>query len=121
MAGIGRRFYEVLRANLNALLDRAAERERAGAREREAFDDPLAGDESRRPPGWDREIAQHYANLELPYGADLGAVKKQYRRLMARYHPDRHHRDPEKAAVANRLAAELTRSYDALVEHLGRK
>lgn len=117
MAGIGRRFYDLLRANLNALLDRAAERERRADR---GEPDPLADDQS-PPPGWDKEIAQHYANLELPYGAGLDEVKKQYRRLMARYHPDRHHRDPRKSEVANRLAAELTRSYDALVEHLSRK
>lgn len=113
--GVARRFYEVLRANLNALLDRAAERERAtrpaGREEPE--------DEPRRPA--DREIAQHYANLELPNGADLETVRRQYRRLMGRYHPDRHQEDPRKTEVANRLAAELTRSYDALCAYLEKK
>lgn len=109
MAGIGRRLYEVLRANLNALLDRAA-----GSEPRPPPPPPEA-----TGPGWDREIAQHYANLELPYGADLPAVKRQYRKLMSRYHPDRHHRDAKKAEIANRLAAELTRSYEALVKYLG--
>jgi DnaJ-domain-containing protein 1 len=113
MAGIGRRFFDLLRANLNALLDRA------GERQRRAPHDDTEREEEERPANWDPAVAQHYANLELPYGADLDTVKKQYRRLMSRYHPDRHQQSPEKQETANRLAAELTRSYDALVQHLG--
>jgi DnaJ-domain-containing protein 1 len=116
--GLGARLLNLLRAELNALADRAARRERA---REEGGPDPLEDDAASHPPGWKREIAQHYANLELPYGANLATVKTQYRRLMGRYHPDRHHRDPQKAEVANRLAAELTRSYEALQRHLERR
>ena len=56
--------------------------------------------------------------LELPMGSDLAAVKSQYRKLMGRYHPDRHHRDPDKLEISNRLAAEITRAYDTVVAHL---
>ena len=106
---IGKRLRDLFRANLNALLERMRERDAEA---------PLADEPPQHPPGWRREIAQHYANLELAYGSDFVAVKKQYRKLMSRYHPDRHGSDPEKAEVANRLAAELTRSYEALAEHL---
>jgi DnaJ-domain-containing protein 1 len=114
--GLATRLLRLLRAELNALAERAVRGDRA---REEGGAEPLAEDEV--PLGWDREIAQHYANLELPYGADWPTVKRQYRRLMARYHPDRHQKDPEKAAVANRLAAELTRAYEALEAHLHRR
>lgn len=45
-------------------------------------------------PGRDR-LAQLYAQLECPYGADITAVRKQYRILMRKYHPDLHSRDAE--------------------------
>lgn len=109
---------EALRANLNALLDEAREREarrreRSGE-DRDDGDATVQGDPRRR-------VAQAYANLELPFGADLKAVKSQYRKLMARYHPDRHQKDPAKTRVANELAAEITRAYDTVVAWLESK
>ena len=68
----------------------------------------------------DDDLARHYARLEVPYGSDLDAVRAGYRRVMKRYHPDRHSRDEEKSRIANDVAAALTASYDALVEHLER-
>ena len=62
----------------------------------------------------DEELARHYARLEVPYGSDLKTVRSGYRRLMKRYHPDRHSTDEDKARVANEVAAALTESYDAL-------
>ncbi len=59
-------------------------------------------------------LAGYYANLELPYGADRESVRKSWKRLMKRYHPDRHSSDPEKNKVANELCAELTRAYQEL-------
>ena len=109
MATLGERLLEALRANLNDLLERARAR-RHGERDAASTDAAPRG-------GEDRAVAQAYANLELEPGSDLATAKKQYRRLMARYHPDRHHRDPQKAEVANRLAAELTRAYDTIVAY----
>lgn len=107
------RLAEALRANLNALLDKVRE----DNAERPP-DDARANPSQVRAPD---EVAQAYANLELPYGAELAAVKKQYRRLMGRYHPDRHHNDPGKARIANEVAAELTRAYDLIVVWLQRR
>lgn len=64
------------------------------------------------------EIRRFYANLELPDGASLDEVKAAYRRLMRRYHPDKHHGDPERAAAATRLAHELRQAYEGLLRHL---
>ncbi len=66
------------------------------------------------------EVRRFYANLELPIGAPLDEVKAAYRRLMRRYHPDKHHADPERAAAANRLAHELRAAYEGLLRHLSR-
>lgn len=73
------------------------------------------------PPGQDKPIQQYYANLEVPYGADLETVKKSYRRLMRQYHPDKHSGDPERERLATALSQELTRAYEVVVEHLRRQ
>lgn len=64
-------------------------------------------------------IRRYYANLELPIGASAAEVKAAYRRLMRRYHPDRHATDPARAKVANELAQELRKAYEGLLTHLG--
>ena len=57
-----------------------------------------------------RRLAQYYAQLEVPFGADLGQVKAAYRRLMRKYHPDRF-QDPQKAALATELTQKLSQAY----------
>ncbi len=124
MAGAGKRFIDAIRANLNDLLDRARERDRMSDAERERRADEALRDDDDDAYSGDprlRKIAQAYANLELPMDSELPAVKSQYRKLMGRYHPDKHHRDAEKAEVANRLAAELTKAYDTVVAYLEKK
>ena len=64
------------------------------------------------------EIRRYYANLELPIGASAAEVKAAYRRLMRRYHPDRHHGDPQRQATANELTRRLREAYDLLNQHL---
>ncbi|MEQ8273515.1 MAG: DnaJ domain-containing protein [Deltaproteobacteria bacterium] len=66
-------------------------------------------------------IRRYYANLELPIGASAAEVKAAYRRLMRRYHPDRHATDPARTQVANELAQELRKAYEGLLEYLGAK
>jgi DnaJ like chaperone protein len=66
----------------------------------------------------DKRVAQFYANLELTPGATLDEVKSAYRRLMSKYHPDKHMGDPAKHRAASDLAQELTRAYRTLVEML---
>ncbi len=67
----------------------------------------------------DQQIAQYYANLELPVGASLEDVRKQYREMMRRYHPDKHLGDPERHKAATALAQSLTNAYQALLAALG--
>ena len=67
----------------------------------------------------DKQIAQYYANLELEPRASADDVRKAYRRLMRKYHPDRHQGDPERHRAATELTSELSRAYRAILEHLG--
>jgi DnaJ-domain-containing protein 1 len=73
-----------------------------------------AGGKRDAGPARDPRLAGYYANLEVPYGADLETVRSAWRRMMKKYHPDLHHSDPEKRRVANELCAELTRAYREL-------
>ena len=72
-------------------------------------------------PPQDPELTRYYANLELPYGAQVDAVRAARRRLLKRYHPDLHSADPAKKQVATQLAQGLNRAHDELVSRLDRK
>ena len=58
----------------------------------------------RRSPGPARpRIAQDYAALGVPADAEPAAIKRAYRRLMARHHPDRAGDDPTATARAQAI------------------
>lgn len=69
-------------------------------------------------PTRDEKIAGYYANLEIPYGANLETVKKAYRKLMKQYHPDKFSGDPEKQKTATEITKRLNEAYQALEKHL---
>ena len=71
-----------------------------------------------RPPTRAEEIRRAYAALEVTQGADFLTVRKAYRTLMRKYHPDRHAQSPEKQKAATELAQKLTMAYDLLEKHL---
>lgn len=82
--------------------------------------------QGRRPGGTpfsrtDDKIAEYYKVLNLPYGADLTEVKSSYRKLMRKYHPDRHVGDPKKLKAATELSMRVTQAYNELQAHLGAK
>jgi len=112
MASIGKRLIDVVRSELRGLWQRGEPFSGEPAPEpgvRGAA--PSAqGDASRRDP----RLARYYANLELPYGADLVAVKAAWRRLARTYHPDLHSQDPQKRQVAEELVKGLNFAYEEL-------
>lgn len=67
---------------------------------------------------FDTGLAGYYANLEVPYGSDLGTVRRAWKRLVRKYHPDIHSGDPDKRRVANELTQGLNRAYENLVKYL---
>jgi hypothetical protein len=91
-----------------------------GADRRERGEDRAGGDpqddgRGRRgsvlPP---ESLRPDYANLEVPFGADIGTVRRSYKRLMLSYHPDRHAGTPEKARVATEISKRINESFERI-------
>lgn len=98
----------------------AGERARAKARRGASRGAEQAGDPSRRVPH-DPHLAQCYANLELPYGADLETVRRGWKAMLKKYHPDLHAADPERQRLATQLTQELTAAYRAIEQAHARR
>lgn len=69
---------------------------------------------SKIPENTNDDLARYYANLEIPYGLDLQAAKKAWKRMLKKYHPDLHSRNPQKQQTATRLTQELTNAYNEI-------
>lgn len=107
---------------------RGARAERGERRERPRAD-PGAGARARRPSDGVRpaaprgsvdEVTRAYAALEIPPGSSFEVVRKSYRTLMRKYHPDHHTGSPEKQKAANEVARKLTDAYKLLEKRLRR-
>ncbi len=68
----------------------------------------------------EKKIAQYYANLEVPYGAGLEEVKKSWKNLLKKYHPDVH-MDEDKKLKATILTQKLNEAYFKLEKYLKEK
>ena len=66
----------------------------------------------RRPV--DESLRPDYANLEVPFGADIAAVMKSYKSLIIKYHPDKHAADPEKQKIALDITKRINQSYERI-------
>ncbi|MCR5261025.1 MAG: DnaJ domain-containing protein [Candidatus Gastranaerophilales bacterium] len=55
--------------------------------------------------------AEYYAILEVPYGAAFEEIKKSYKRLLKKYHPDHYHKDAEKYKTAEKLVGKINEAY----------
>jgi DnaJ-domain-containing protein 1 len=86
---------------------------RAGARPRP--------EPPRRTASGDAAIRKAYAALEVPPGSDFETIRKAYRRLMRKYHPDLHSGSPEAQRAATDLAQRLTEAYKLLEKQTRRK
>ena len=74
----------------------------------------------RRTAAGDEAIRRAYAALEVPAGSELEIVKRSYRRLMRKYHPDLNAGSLEKQRAATDLSQRLTEAYKTLERHLRR-
>jgi hypothetical protein len=73
-----------------------------------------AGGRPQTPPRPDESLRQHYANLEVPFGADIDAVRASYKRLMLKYHPDKFAGDAEKQKIALEIAKKINQSFQKI-------
>lgn len=65
-------------------------------------------------------VERAYATLEVPMGSSFETVRRSYRTLMRKYHPDRHTSSLEKQRAANEVAQRLTEAYKLLQKRLER-
>jgi DnaJ-domain-containing protein 1 len=150
--GIGKRFWEVARANASdfasafSLDPEVRERRRVDseieeevAREIAGSVGARAGRQARRvadkaEQAWERafeearargdhspggtpseaQIEAWHRTLEVPVGADFATIRKSYRRLLAKYHPDKYAGDSDKYAAATEVARKITMAYNGL-------
>ena len=125
-------------ADLSSMSDEelAAEIERR-RRAREEVEDVVGGRRRPQPPrqppprqppprtpprtaAGDDAIRKAYAALEVPPGSDFETVRKSYRRLMRKYHPDLHAGTPDKNRAATDLTQRLTQAYKTLEKNMRR-
>jgi DnaJ-domain-containing protein 1 len=71
---------------------------------------------SRRPPSGypPPDLKQDYANLEVPFGSDIETVRKAYKSLILRYHPDKHAGDPERLRIATEITKKINESFERI-------
>jgi DnaJ-domain-containing protein 1 len=79
-----------------------------------------SSDSSPRKPSPEDEVRRAYAALEVPVGSNFETVRKSYRALMRKYHPDHHSESPEKQKTATELTQKLTEAYKTLERRLRR-
>lgn len=72
-----------------------------------------------RTHAFPREVREAYAALELPLGAPKDDIEAAYRRLLQRYHPDRHAQSAHLQSVATELTVRIREARDLLLSWLG--
>jgi hypothetical protein len=59
-------------------------------------------------------LAEAYRALDLPFGAPVERVTRQWKTYLKKCHPDRYANDPAKQADATRLTQELTQAHEKI-------
>ena len=147
--GLAKRLWDLARANANDFTSELlGGDDTLTARERAALEQEVAESvgakagrharemKDRAEDAWDRaydaaqrgsgpdaaaqELERWYRTLELEPGAPLEEIRRAYRTLVKRYHPDRYANDPAKYAAANEVVQRVTAAYDGLRAHLER-
>ena len=118
MSGIFKRLSRLARAEFNNLGSRLRPDSDASDADKELQEAIQSASEEVNSPTWPKEIREAYAALELPLGSDEKAVKKAYRELLGRYHPDKHQGSPEKLETANEITMRVRDAYQRLLDFL---
>jgi len=95
---------------LNAYLESGAPG--SGASRDGGYDWRTGGEQHRSKPQFvDQALRKDYATLEVAFAAPFADVRKSYKRLLHKYHPDRFSGDAEKQALANEVTQRLNEAF----------
>lgn len=103
----------------DAELEAELVRRRKARAEARSVAGPIASASDRDNPER-QQLVQYYANLELPPFASAEDVRRAYKELVRRYHPDKHAGDPERQKIAGELVQSLTKAYEAILAAIDR-
>lgn len=71
--------------------------------------------------GPDEELRKDFQSLEVPFGSSLETVKKSYKVLLRKYHPDLHASNPEKLKHATEVTQKLNLAYQRIETYYEKK
>lgn len=107
-----RRFWEESSASHGKARDDSAE---SNAKWRNAAQEEFNKKNQTHDVSFPPVILKYYSALELAPGAGKEEIKKSWKKLMRKYHPDLFHTDPERRKLAAELSARLTQAYQELM------
>ncbi|WP_448527991.1 J domain-containing protein [Raineya sp.] len=64
---------------------------------------------------------KYYAWLEVPAGSNFEEIRKSYKNLMKKYHPDNFHHNESKRKTAEELCQKLNEAYQYFEKKFGKK
>ncbi|MCB9229149.1 MAG: J domain-containing protein [Deltaproteobacteria bacterium] len=111
------RLQKIIRANLHTRISGSGERittenPHAEAKPEQSDEVPPASDFHQKERRYENEMdLKYYSNLELPPGSSPEEIKRSYRQLLKRYHPDRFHLQPDQRALAEEITAGLNEAW----------
>jgi DnaJ-class molecular chaperone len=67
----------------------------------------------------DNALSKDFSNLESTPNSSVDEIKANYKKLIIKYHPDRHANDPKKQQISTEITKRLNESYKRVLEYLG--
>ncbi len=62
-------------------------------------------------PSQEDKERQYYKDLEVPFGTPFPEIKKAYRKLIKKYHPDLYQGDKKKLDIAQEITRKINEAY----------
>ena len=76
-----------------------------------SYDDIYYSDSKTIPNKENQLEKKYYKILELEYGSDFDSIKKSYKKLLKKYHPDLFQNKPEKLKSAQEVTRQINEAY----------
>lgn len=96
--------------DLDAEVEKILRQQRRQA-EQEAYDANFERDTFEEEPLFNSKEREYYQTLEVEPGASFEEIRKSYKTLMKKYHPDRFPNDPKRQKTAVELTQKINVAY----------